>query len=664
MLIRKMEMVDFFRIYGRKEIVFSLDKDKNVTVIKGENGMGKTTLLSAFNWAFYGDVIFPLTPEEMLNKKARTEMKNGEIKKASVSVEFTDRKSEYLFQRSQSFKKDQNNIVEIAGEPETYIINKTENKVINDPQFFENLIPSELRGFFFFDGERIDRLAKIDGKKEIKKAILDILGLTSLEQINENLELVKKDFNSEMKKKAKDQGLKELNEQYELVSANLELEKKIVKEENAKLANAKKIKQDCDKYLQDHNAEKIRSLQTRRNELEKDSMLTEDMIKDEQKRILSHISKNFKIYLISKYFNDINSLLEDKRKKKELPSDIKETFIKDILDSRVCICGRPIFEHTQEQEKVQELLKNAGHQELDNAYIKINAFANSNANHEIVDNFFKEIYSKKETIMDLEERLEEIKKELSRINTELKNNDDKMIAAKEAQREKAEQDFESAHKKLAIAENNSNDHSEKLKMLTGKIQKAHSKDKEANTLTKCFEMSDLLLQLNEEIRDHFIKTTREDMEAKLKQVFQDLSRKKDREPVLTQDFELKIVNKETKVPQILSTGEGQITSLSFIGALVSYAKEKPNMQLISDFAGGDFPIVMDSPFGNLDPVHKTNVAAGIPALASQVIVIVSSSQWKGEVETNIFNRVGRIYELVDGQTDQPDSEFTDLKEVV
>ena len=51
-----------------------------------------------------------------------------------------------------------------------------------------------------------------------------------------------------------------------------------------------------------------------------------------------------------------------------------------------------------------------------------------------------------------------------------------------------------------------------------------------------------------------------------------------RVPVLTEQFELKITStiKEDIVDEVevLSTGEGQITSLSFIGSLVSYAREK------------------------------------------------------------------------------------------
>lgn len=48
-----------------KEITFSCSKEKNVTVVHAENGLGKTTLLDALLWGLYGsdglteDVQFP-----------------------------------------------------------------------------------------------------------------------------------------------------------------------------------------------------------------------------------------------------------------------------------------------------------------------------------------------------------------------------------------------------------------------------------------------------------------------------------------------------------------------------------------------------------------------------------------------------------------------------
>ena len=99
--------------------------------------------------------------------------------------------------------------------------------------------------------------------------------------------------------------------------------------------------------------------------------------------------------------------------------------------------------------------------------------------------------------------------------------------------------------------------------------------------------------------------------------------------------------------QVLSTGEGQITSLSFIGSLVEYAREKTKQEFLSDFSGGDYPIVMDSPFGNLDTTHTSNVAQNIGKLASQVIIVVSDKQWNKDVEDNIKHQVGKMYKMYD-----------------
>ena len=83
-----------------------------------------------------------------------------------------------------------------------------------------------------------------------------------------------------------------------------------------------------------------------------------------------------------------------------------------------------------------------------------------------------------------------------------------------------------------------------------------------------------------------------------------------------------------------------------------------NSKLITDFAGGDFPIVMDSPFGNLDGEHKAHTAAGLPNLASQIVAIISDEQWKGTVSDNMYNKVKYIYEMYDGEHDGRDDEYT------
>ncbi|MNF00456.1 hypothetical protein D3C80_1992880 [compost metagenome] len=74
---------------------------------------------------------------------------------------------------------------------------------------------------------------------------------------------------------------------------------------------------------------------------------------------------------------------------------------------------------------------------------------------------------------------------------------------------------------------------------------------------------------------------------------------------------------------------------------------------------------MDSPFGALDPEYRQKVANLIPALADQVIVMVSKSQWRGEVESELSKRLGKQYTLKYHKPDQGSNEkfeYTNLEE--
>ena len=59
-----------------------------------------------------------------------------------------------------------------------------------------------------------------------------------------------------------------------------------------------------------------------------------------------------------------------------------------------------------------------------------------------------------------------------------------------------------------------------------------------------------------------------------------------------------------------------------------------------------FPIVMDSPFGSLDEIYRRQVAKSIPQLANQLIVLVTNTQWRGEVAEEMKNYIGKEYILV------------------
>ena len=71
-----------FRQFRHESIDFAQgDNGKNVTIIIGENGTGKTTFAQAFFWCMYGETEF--SDKNMLNKLVAAEDEPGQEKQSS-----------------------------------------------------------------------------------------------------------------------------------------------------------------------------------------------------------------------------------------------------------------------------------------------------------------------------------------------------------------------------------------------------------------------------------------------------------------------------------------------------------------------------------------------------------------------------------------------------
>ena len=56
MKFKSIRMKNFMRYKGENTILFSCDPEKNVTVVLGDNTVGKTTIAQAFRWGLYGAI--------------------------------------------------------------------------------------------------------------------------------------------------------------------------------------------------------------------------------------------------------------------------------------------------------------------------------------------------------------------------------------------------------------------------------------------------------------------------------------------------------------------------------------------------------------------------------------------------------------------------------
>lgn len=669
MIIEKLKLKNFFRFYGDITIDCVPKGDKNVIVINGDNGTGKTTIINAFYWCLYGDVVPPLYLDKMANENAEQQLNEGDKLEVFVEITFSDKNVLYYAKRYQLYKKSQGRLLQLGNE-DFSITYKEQNgnpKPIHDPDsFFESIIPKKLRGFFFFDGERIDRLAKIDGKAEIKQAVLDILGLTKLEDIKDYFQAIEKDLTRQQKKYLSGSG-KNVSDEYDYLCKQRSEKEERLSDLQRKIKSVNENISKISALLENNNSSVIKALQNERNTLQSSVSRINSNILEKMSAQKSLITKKFKNFLIADSFPKAFDYFESKRKRGELPSDIKAQFIDDLIEREECICGRPIVKGSVEHTALLQKKRTAGRTELDDAYHKISAYMKQVQDN---DSFYDDYYIIKEELLKLEQQKEKCEKRLKVISAELRNSDNDQIALYEQQRVDFDNDREKYREEKVKIEVELEGLNNKIEAKNKEIQSIQVKGEQAEAIKRNRDMVVQLAHLNQEIRSYFLDSTRKSLDKRIREVFDSMKEKAYRYARLTDDFILEItkdLEDETDI-RVLSTGEGQIASLAFIGSLVSYSREKMEDKLMSDFSGGNFPIVMDSPFGNLSTGHKSNVAREIGNLASQVIIIVSDEQWTSVVEENIMPRVNSMYKMLDSAeevgADQMVGEHTTIRRIM
>jgi DNA sulfur modification protein DndD len=234
MVIKEIELNNF-RIYkGNNKINLSPDNGKNIIVVSGKNGFGKTTFLMSLVWCLYGrqmEKVDELYQKEIvdkggygkyigntLNRLAKTE---GETN-FSISVTFKDVKipeitcNEVKITRTFDIVASTNDKVEVLIDG---YINQliqdltTEGKQDGEEIFIRDFIlPIEVAKFFFFDAEKIVSLAEINSPEQrriLSKAYTEVLGIKKYEDLKDQLENIQDEYR---KKFAKPQEKTEFNQ--------------------------------------------------------------------------------------------------------------------------------------------------------------------------------------------------------------------------------------------------------------------------------------------------------------------------------------------------------------------------------------------------------------------------------------------------------------------
>lgn len=200
MIIKRLEMHNFGVYAGDNQFVF--EGDKPIVLIGGMNGRGKTTFLEAVLIALYSSNSFAYTESKYKSYAQYLRSfvnKSAEDKCCRVVLEFEIFNGDverYVIQREWDVltKKTEERIkVYKDGTLNEFLTN-------NWPLFVENILPSALSSFFFFDGEKIAEMAVDNSNNQLKNAIRAMLGITVLDvlenDISRNIKRIHKENSS------------------------------------------------------------------------------------------------------------------------------------------------------------------------------------------------------------------------------------------------------------------------------------------------------------------------------------------------------------------------------------------------------------------------------------------------------------------------------------
>ena len=634
-----------FRIYGgENEIIFHNQKDKNISLIAGKNGFGKTTFLTSLIWGLYGNQMGQVEDKykkdiksaggydnylkTLLNRSVHNEFNSGSrlTAKFEVEIHLVDVMipsipcKKVVIKRSYDYKSNTETLIILIDGQENELTKEVGYEVfIND-----FILPREIAKFFFFDAEKIVTLAEAKSKSELRslsKAYSEVLGIKKYEDLKLNLNTLLSKLRRAGVSAEEEQKIQELearrDELAELINHSETKQQHLEEEINAGKARLDQLQEQLIREGNDMSLNELKELKGRRDKLKKD----QDSIKNELKKLMDIVP----LVIAGSRFKELvdQVKLEMQIKKGALDKQTLASELEAIgkeFDSGLAvmihdnILANQLSKYFNQLSKARLMQLESTDTEGkilldfdDETYRRILAM------YDYIQNSFKDQF---EGIL---KRDKDVRGELSRIGKKIREGEarkdnplakklredkeelDQKIAQLETKREEILQEFGGLRQQEA---SNQKVLSEKLKK--SKLLKTDKQKYEVTT-----ELLEKLNTLTARIKDEKKYSLQKSIQLGLRKLMHKNDFVKDVRVRIEEDvMDIDLMDQYGNVidKDTLSKGEQQLYATALLKALV-------------DESGINFPVFIDSPLQKFDKEHSSNVIQQFyPSISDQVVL--------------------------------------------
>jgi DNA sulfur modification protein DndD len=612
------KLKNFGPFKGTQTIDFP-DND-GVVIVYGENGRGKTTLLNAIRYGLFGKVVGRGSRTVSVHQMGNWESYEDGEYGFEIELQMKHNGQAYKLNRT---CKPRTGVVKPVGDNDyvQYVHLLFDGNVLGPEEVkahLSRIMPEQVSRFFLFDGELLQEYEELlweesEAALKIKSSIEKILGVPILTSARAHLsELLQQAQTMESKQAQKKQHTESIGRKIaELLAQNVlfddekkeaELRQDDLKKSKTSLEQQRKLNERFSRLLKEKEdlEEKCRSLEVRSQE--------------KIETFKEHARSAWQTVLIPK----VASLRAELQKRlnvfesKELSRHIAlhqyELASKATAEKRCPICTSELSEAIVKKIHKSPVDGNSSLSETDVIEMRrVRMLLDS------LQTF--RAHDKQDVLTELIDDIGSFRAERATAKDRISEIDDTLVNIDEVDVRTTERDYVLVRKELNSIESTLSRISDSIISIKANIQKLEEKLTEIGgddirSERKRREIYSGLFELFSQAVSVYRESLRDKVSENSTQLFKLFSGDPDYDSLtINSNYGLSIKHRDRGEIPVRSAGYEHLIALSLMGAL----------QRCSPLRG---PIIMDSPAGRLDGVHKEKVAKSLTALSPQVLLLV------------------------------------------